>query len=286
MRHFILGVLLAGLAVGPAFAVETCRPDDRVKAVAADWLAKRQQPLRDIASGQGTCFRQQLIDLLKPSLGPVIGYKLGAVTKAAQATYKTDRPAVAVLLRDMLLPEGRAVPANFGVNPLWEADFLLVVRDAGINTAVTPQEAYKHLRGYRPFIELPDRGYADGATLTLDQWKALNISGRAGVAGKEIALPQTKAGFDSLAGMTVEVDVVGAEGATIQTISARDALGDPASLALVARDLLREEGVSLKAGDILSLGSLRPASKVKAGDAVTVRYHILRTPDAISVRFQ
>lgn len=286
MRCLILGGLLAVLTAGMATAAEPCKPDDRVATVAADWLAKRPQPLREIAPGQGACFRQQLLERLKPTLGPVIGYKLGAVTKSAQATYKTDRPAVAVLLKNMLLPEGRPVPADFGVSPLWEADFLLVIKDAGINTAVTPQQAYTHLRGYRPFIELPDRGYPDGATLTLDQWKALDISGRAGMAGKELPLPQTKAGFDGLAGMTVEVDLTEPGGMTTRTVSARQALGDPASLVLTARDLLAAEGVSLKAGDILSLGSFWPATKVRAGDTVTVRYNILSRPDAISAHFQ
>ena len=200
MKRLILAALLAGAAAGPALAAEACRPDPRVEQVAADWLAKRPQPLRYIATGQGTCFRQQLIRRLMPVMGPVVGYKVGAYTKSGQAVYNTDRPVVATLLKRMMLPVGRPVPADYGVTPLWEADFLLVVKDAGINTATTREEAYRHLRGYQPFIELADRGYVPDNKLTLDQWKALNVSGRAGLAGKEVRLPQTKAGFDAPGG--------------------------------------------------------------------------------------
>lgn len=286
MRRLILAGLLAASAAGPALAAEACRADPRVEAVAADWLAKRPQPLRKFAPGQGTCFRQQLVARLIPTVGPVIGYKVGGYTKAAQATYNTDRPVVAVLLRDMLLPEGRPVPASYGATPLWEGDFLLVIKDAGINTATTREEAYRSLRGYQPFIELADRGYAADAVINLDQWKALNVSSRHGMAGKEVPLPQTKAGFDALAAMTVEAEAVGPSGSQKRSGVARVALGDPVEVVLAARDLLRAEGVALKAGDIVSLGSIIPPTPVKAGETVTVRYHVLGAPAVVTARFE
>ena len=286
MKRLILATLAAGGLAGPALAAEACRPDPRVEQVAADWLAKRPQPLRYIATGQGTCFRQQLVRRLMPRLGPVIGYKVGAYTKAGQATYNTDRPVVATLLKGMMLPVGRPIPADYGVTPLWEADFLLVVKDAGINTATTREEAYRHLRGYQPFIELADRGYVPDSKLTLDQWKALNVSGRAGLAGKEVHLPQTKAGFDALAAMTVEAEQTGPAGSQTRRAVVRESLGDPVEVVLAARDLLREEGVRLKAGDIISLGSLIPATPVKAGETVTVRYKVLSGTDTIAAVFQ
>ena len=77
MKRLTFG-LVAGAAGGPTLAMEACQPDPRVEQVAADWLAKKPQPRRYIAPGQGTCFRQQLIKRLMPRLGPVVGYKVGA----------------------------------------------------------------------------------------------------------------------------------------------------------------------------------------------------------------
>ncbi len=161
-----------------------------------------------------------------------------------------------------------------------------MIKDAGINTATTREEAYRSLRGYQPFIELADRGYAPNAVINLDQWKALNVSGRHGMAGKEIPLPQTKAAFDALAAMTVEAEVAGPAGASRRSAVARESLGDPVEVVLAARDLLRDEGVALKAGDIISLGSLIPPTPVKAGETVTVRYKVLGGTDVVSARFQ
>jgi 2-keto-4-pentenoate hydratase len=286
MKRLVLAGLIMGCAVGPAAAAEACRPDPRIDTVVADWLAKRPQPVREIGTGQGTCFRQQLIAKLMPTLGPVVGYKVGAYTKAGQAVYNTDKPVIAILLKGMMLPEGKPVLASYGVTPLWEADFLLVVKDDGINTARTREEAYRSLRGYQPFIELADRGYAAGSVINLDQWKALNVSGRHGMAGKEVPLPQTRAGLDALAALTVEAEVVGPTGTSSRSAVARESLGDPVEVVLAARDLLRDEGLSLKAGDIISLGSLIPATPVKAGETVTVRYKVLTGTDVITARFE
>lgn len=288
MKVLAFGITAAALAAaGVAFgATPACKPDPRLDQVVSDWFARRPQPLRYYEAGQGTCFRQAFIARLQQRLGPVIGYKVGAYTKAAQAQYKTDRPALAVLLKGMMLPEGRPVPADFGATPLWEADFLMVIRDDGINTAKTREEAYRHIRGYRPFIELPDRGYPASAALTLDQWKALDISARAGIMGKEVPLPHTPEALARLGALTVDAEQAGPSGTQTRSAVGRESLGDPVDIVLAARDMALEEGKRLKAGDVISLGTFIPATPVKAGEKVTVRYHIFDKPDVISVQFR
>ena len=48
----------------------------------------------------------------------------------------------------MLLQDGATVPASFGARPLYEADLLLVVKDEGINSATTAEEASSRLTHY------------------------------------------------------------------------------------------------------------------------------------------
>ena len=91
---------------------------------------------------------------------------------------------------------------------------------------------------------------------------------------------------DRLAAMSIEVQIAGPDGTKTMTAKASEALGDPASIVLMARDQLAAEGVKFKAGDILSLGSFLPATKPAAGETVSVRYMIKEKPDVVSVRFQ
>jgi 2-oxo-hept-3-ene-1,7-dioate hydratase len=270
----------------PAASAETCRPDPRVEQVAADWLARRPQTLLQFEPGQGPCFRDALIERLSRTLGPPIGYKVGAYAPASRKTYGLTHPVVGPLLKGMMYPEGATVPADFGRVPLWEADFLLVVKDEGINTARTREEIYRHLRGYQTFFELADRHFPTNVTLNADQWQAFNMSARAGMAGKEIPLPQTPEAFAKLAAMTVEAEVTGPDGVQRRSAKATENLGDPVDVVLQARDALVARGGAFKAGDVISLGSLLPATPIRAGETVTARWTVLGAPDVLTVRFR
>lgn len=276
----LIGVLLI------ADVAEACERDPRVGAVAEAWLAHRQPPsLADLDVAAGRCFRIDLMQRLATTLGPVVGYKVGVYTAAARKTYGTSEPVVGELRQQMLLEDGAQVSVRAGVALLAESDFVLVVGDAGINDARTREQAYRHLRGYRPFVELPDLNYAGSVPPSLGQLVALNVGARLGVLGKEVPLPQSEAGFAALSNLKVDV-IVGTADATRRSSGvARETLGDPVEIVLAARDVLRRAGTALKAGDLISIGTITPPPPAKAGETFKVRYHVLTQPAEVSVTF-
>lgn len=277
-------LLLLLVSTSAAFA---CNDDSRVERVATAWQQRHALPaLDDLNLDKALCFQSQFMEGMAQSLGPVVGYKVGVYTAAARKTYEASAPVVGQLRQKMLVTEGSTIAASDGIALVSEADFILVVKDAGINGARTREEAYRHLRGFRPFIEVPDLNYAGTVKPSLGQLVALNVNARLGVLGAEIPLQQTQAGFDGLANLAVEVTVKGAaEGAVQARGVAREALGDPLEIVLAARDSLQHRGVALKPGDLISIGTLTPPRPVKAGETLSVRYSVAPATAGITVPF-
>jgi len=286
--HLFKPLLLALATFGlPQISRAACEPDPRADAVTTAWRQHQpQQRLEDLNPASALCFRQDLVKRLTTSLGPLVGYKVGVYTAAARKSFGASAPAVGVLLQKMLVNEGAEVSASSGVALVSEADFLLVVKDAGINGATTREEVFRHLRGFRAFVELPDLNYKPAPAPNLGQLIALNVNARAGVMGRELPLPQTPAGFAGLAKLTADVTVEGAaEGSVHARGVAAETLGDPLEIVRAARDGLRQEGATLKAGDLISIGSLTPPRPVKAGETLSIRYSVAPSTVEIAVKF-
>lgn len=264
-----VGIITAGAAAAAPASAADCSKDPRIPAVAKAWKAATQPPPFTISLADAPCFRNALLSKL--SLGPVVGYKIGVYSKGARASYNTDRPAVGVLTRDMLQPEGKPVSARFGFMPLAEADFLAIVGDDGLNDARTPDEAYEHISGYRPFIEMPD---LQGEKSDFARLNAFDVGARKGAMGPEFKLPRTQEARLALRDMVIETTIETPEGVKKTSVQAKELQGDLMQVVLDARDLLRAEGIRLKKGDVLSLGTLTPYHPPVAGEKFTVTYKI------------
>ena len=275
-------VLASGCASLPE---PTCPRDPRVSPVAADWREGRAQQKTGIALRDAVCFRKHLMRELAPQLGPVVGYKVGIYTQAAQRNFGTNRPAIGVLHRGMLVRAGKPVALRSAFAPVAEADFVLVVKDDGINRARTREEAFRHLRGDRPFIDIPDNHFPAGTKVTAGELVALNVNARMGVLGEEVALPQTAEALAGLTNLSAELAVEGPFGPKRGEGRAVNTLADPLEIVLFARDALAREGGRLKAGDLISLGTLMPPHAPRPGETIRVRYRVLAQPSEISVSF-
>jgi len=269
-----LGVIALVLASGGTSPKQQCATDPQIASAARAWAARIQQPPLTVAWADAPCFRNALLARLTPTLGPIVGYKVGVWTKAAQVTNGASGPVVGVLHKGMMLPEDKPVPVSFAFSPMAEADFLVIVGDEGINMASTREEAYRHLRGYRPFIELPDNHYPPETKADIARLVALNVNARAGIMGKEIPLRQTPEGFAGLAGLSVSVTLRTPAGVQLSSGKSAETLGDPLDIVLTTRDLLRDEGITLKRGDVISLGTLTPPHQPVAGETMSVRYSL------------
>ena len=213
-----------------------------------------------------------------------MGYKAGLTAKAVQERFKADGPVSGTLLEAMILPDGATVPAAYGARPVWEADMLLVVKDAGINAATTPEAALRHISGMRAFVELPDLALAPTETLDGTQLLAINVAARLGVAGPEVPL---QADADTV-GLLASARIVAtdASGATLAESTGAATLGNPLNAVIWLVQDLAKAGRTLKAGDLISVHSFTPLTPPKPGQDVTVQYEGLPGTPRVTVRFQ
>jgi 2-keto-4-pentenoate hydratase len=267
----------------PGAAQAQCATDAEIAAFVADYMART--PTRALVPGgsmaDALCTRARVVAALSDQLGPVVGYKAGLTSAPAQEAFGVTEPVGGVLYRDMLLQDGATVPADFGARPLFEADLVLVVGDAGLNDATTPEAAMAHIAAVRPFIELPDLTYAEGEPLNGITITAMGVAPRLGVLGAPIPVTDPGAMLAALAAM--QVTVTAADGTVLAEAPGAAVLGNPVNSAL----WLAASGVAFQPGDLISVGSIGPLlPPAKAMGKATVTYSGLPGDPSVSVNFE
>lgn len=198
------------------------------------------------------------------------GYKIGLTSRPAQKMFGVDQPVAGRMFTSMFLPDGATVPARFGARPVFEADLVVMVKDAAINDARTPLEVARHLSYVGAFIELPDLLVAKGQRLDGPLIAAINVGARLGVIGDTVAVEATPDFVGALADMTVTLENQAGE----QLAASKGAaiLGHPLNAVIWLADHLKSQGKALHANQIVSLGSLTRPMPPVAGQTVTATY--------------
>jgi 2-keto-4-pentenoate hydratase len=277
--------LTAGLSwQGNAHAV--CPSYERVNTILR--FMEAREPVRglraDLSMQDGECGRRRLVERLESSDNRIVGYKAGLTSRAVQERFGVSSPVRGVLLEKMLLADGVDVPADFGACPVFEADLLVVVKDAAIHKAKTHLDVLRSLSRVVPFIELPDLVMAEGEKLSAPLIVSLNVGARLGVVGKGIPVEPTERFAAALAAMRVVVidqggrELASGKGAAI--------LDHPLNAVQWLVQDLEKSRIRLKPGDLLSLGSFTAPLTPRPGLGVTVRYEGLPGTPTVSVRFK
>lgn len=275
-------VLLALLAV-----TRVCQgAPDTLSTMVENYFALRELPPWKASSNyeQALIVQDAFVRTLVPRLGKPVGYKVGLVTKEAQDRFNIAHPVRGRLLTRMLLTNDAQVPLQYGVRPVCEADLLVVVKDNDINEAEDMMAVLRNLEAVVAFIELADNFVAtnppiDGISLT-----AANVGARFGVLGERV---RVKASMDFLHALAqMRVTIRDDSGAELGEGQGKVILSHPLNAILWLVEDVRKSGQKLRAGDLLSLGSIK-AFTPTAGRRVTVTYQGLsRKPITASVRFQ
>ena len=128
---------LAALALAATGAARgACLSDSEAAEVFDRFAQKSPATLPTISSeAEGACSRTKVNALLALQYGKVVGYKAGLTNPAVQKRFGADKPVWGVLYDGMILEEGATVDATFGTRPLFEADMLVRVKSAAINSA-------------------------------------------------------------------------------------------------------------------------------------------------------
>jgi 2-keto-4-pentenoate hydratase len=284
-RALCLGALVLATAL-PATAA--CLSDAEVIAMLDAYNQRKPAANPEgLSTADGECSRAKLLRMLDLQLGAPVGYKAGLTNPAVQKRFNADAPVWGALYAPMLLPAGSVVDAAFGARPLFEADLLVRISSDAVNRAKTPDEVLQAIDQLIPFIELPDLVVQAPPKLNGAAISAINVGARLGVLGTPIAVPATRgeryALNDALRDMTV---IVKGDGAEIDRGKGSDVLDHPLNAVIwLAQDLARQ-GIALKPGDLVSLGSFSRLMPPKPGLAVEVGYVGLPGSPTVTMSFK
>ena len=280
--------LLLGVACATGVQAE-CLSDAQADDLAAHYLARTPAANPEgLSDADGACTRAKFNARIAPRLGKVVGYKAGLTNPAVQKRFGTDKPVWGTLYEGMVQPSGATIDAAFGARPLFEADMLVRVKSAAVNQARTPMEVLEAIDQVIPFIELPDLLVQAPPKLNGAGVSAINVGARLGVAGQPLAVPALRADryalLDALQGM--QVTLADAQGAVLGRGKGSDILEHPLNAVVWLAQALRQEGIALQPGDLVSLGSFSPLLPPKPGLAVTATYEGLPGAQPVRVTFK
>lgn len=293
MRRILIGAALLAGAAGTASAQTRCIDPLDLQVLVRKYLAREPWPSLDAAMTMfdGTCSRDRLTARLADRLGGVAGYKAGLTNPAVQKRFNHGAPVRGTLFAQMLLRDGGSgveVPAQFGARPLFEADLVVEVADSGIHDASDPLQVLNHIARIYPFIELPDLVVEDPARLSGPQIVAINVGARLGVLGVAVVNDGSADLVMRLADMTVKL--VDDKGVVLDQGKGAAILDNPLNAVLWLAQDLKNAGITLKKGDLLSLGSFTRLLPPKSGQTVTAVYEGLPGADGkdarVTVRFK
>ena len=283
---------LAGCASTSAPVVANtpgCLDDVAVNRMVADYNARR--PTADLpamTAADAHCTRSKLQQRLAGQAGRLVGYKAGLTNPAVQKRVNTDQPVWGALYTDMLLGNFASVDAAFGARPLYEADLLVRVKDAAINNAKTPAEVLASVDQVIPFIELPDLMVQSPPKLNGAGISAINVGARMGVRGSPLMVPADPAARAQLLDQLRDMNVLLVDGndAPLGGGKGSDVLGHPLNAVVWLAGALKANGLSMKPGQLISLGSFSALLPPKAGLKATVHYDGVPGLQPVTVTFR
>jgi 2-keto-4-pentenoate hydratase len=270
----------------PLGASAACPSDLEAAMMAARYANLQPAPNApsDLSMEDAVCGREKFTRFLGQNYGKVVGYKAGLTNPAVQKRFGYPNPVRGTLFEKMMLQDGAEVPAKFGARPLFESDLVVEVKDAGINQATTPLEVLRHISRIYPFIELPDLVVEDPAKITGPSLVYSNVGARLGVLGQPITVKASPELVEALKNMTVRL--VDQDGKELDSSKGSAILEQPLNAVLWLIKDLEASGISLKQGDLLSLGSFSRLLPPKPGTAAKVTYDGLPGNPTVSVRFK
>jgi 2-keto-4-pentenoate hydratase len=256
--------------------------------LADSYLKKQPAPAPDPAPTleQAMKIQAEFIAAITPAFGEVVGYKAGLTNPSVQKVFGVTAPVRGTLLEKMILKSGTTIEAAFGARPLYEGDLILRVGSEAVNSAKTPMEALAGIDAAIPFIELPDLVYAGDVKINGALLAAVNVAARYGIVGDPIPVQASAEWMERL--KTFKCQIYDEKGTMLIEAPGSSLLDHPINVVLWIRDSLKADGIALKKGDLLSLGTITKLTPTAPNTAVKARYVGLdpKGPAEISVTFK
>ena len=206
----------------------------------------------------------------KYSRQPLFGWKIAATSEAGQKHINVDGPMAGRILGETLIPDGGT--ASMAGNEMRVAEpefaFRMHVDLPPRPTHYTQQQVLDAVDTLHPAIEIPDSRFADFVSAGAAQIIADNACAHLFVLG-----PPATADWRAL-DLVEERPVITLRGQQF-TGHGRNVLGDPLIALTWLANELRQLGVTLKAGQIVTTGTCHPPLPIQAGDRVECDFGLL-----------
>lgn len=220
---------------------------------------------RIVTLPDAVCHQDRAVARLQETFGPPIGYKAAATSPGAQKQLELDEPVFGIFLDGMIRDNGAVIPIESGARLIYELDLIAVVGSDTLNDAETQEEALAAIESFAPFIEVADLMVPQGSRMTGPLAQAVNAGARTGVIGSPV----------SARGLTVDslAEVAGTllkDGTEVTAAPATALLGHPLNSVLWLVKAAERRGITLKEGDLLSLGSMGTFERASPGEVVAI----------------
>ena len=215
--------------------------------------------------------------LERHSKGGLFGWKIAATSEAGQNHINVDGPMAGRILPDMVIADGASASMFGNAMRVGEPEFAFRMgRDLPPRSSpYTVQEVLDAVDTLHPAIEIPDSRFADFVSAGEAQLIADNACAHRFVLGA----PTTA---DWRARDLVEEKPVITLRGRQHVGHGKNVLGDPRiALAWLANEL-RELGLTLRAGEVVTTGTCHPPLPIEAGDHFQADFGAL---GKVSVRF-
>ena len=195
------------------------------------------------------------------SAGKLYGWKIAATSEAGQKHINVDGPMAGRILPETIIPDGGTASMAGNEMRVAEPEFAFRMRAAlpPRSSSYTVQEVLDAVDTLHPAIEIPDSRFADFVSAGAAQIIADNACAHLFVLGAP-----TTSQWRAL-DLVEEKPVITLRGK--QFIGhGKNVLGDPRVALTWLANELRQLGVTLKAGEVVTTGTCHPPLPIEAGD--------------------
>ena len=200
----------------------------------------------------------------------LFGWKIAATSEAGQKHINVAGPMAGRILSETVIPDGGTASMAGNEMRVAEPEFAFRMRvDLPARSApYSVQQVLDAVDTLHPAIEIPDSRFADFAGAGEAQLIADNACAHLFVLG-----PATSADWRAM-DLIEHRPVIIMHGETF-TGHGKNVLGDPrVALAWLANEL-RQLGINLKAGRVVTTGTCHPPLRIKAGDFCAADFGVL-----------
>ena len=208
----------------------------------------------------------------------LFGWKIAATSEAGQKHINVDGPMAGRILAETVIADGGTVSMAGNEMRVAEPEFAFRMR-VDLPPRATPytvQQVLDAVDTLHPAIEIPDSRFADFVSAGAAQIIADNACAHLFVLG-----PPTSADWRAR-DLVEERPVIAMRGQQF-TGHGKNVLGDPRIALTWLANELRQLGVTLRAGQIVTTGTCHPPLPIQSGDFCAADFGVL---GKVSVRFE